>query len=144
MKYEFIIVDEDTTKLKHKDKEFNIIRDIDLQVKAQSSIKKSKIKMNKDLTEMGMTRNDFVIKKVEGAKTIYDETNAIALEKEYERQETENLLNELCKKYTNMTVAELMVDIGLDLENEIESEKFGIELTASFMGENLKSPRESK
>lgn len=143
MKYEFIKVDEDTTKLKYKDKEFDIIRDIDLQVKAQNSIKKSKIKMNKDLTEMGMTRNDLIIKKVDGAKTIYDETNAIALEKEYERQETENILNDLCKKYTNMTVAELMVDIGLDLENDIDSEKFGIELTASFMGENLKSPRES-
>ena len=144
MKYEFIKVDEDTTKLKYKDKEFTIKRDVDLQKRVQDSIRKSKILMNKDLTSMGMTIKDLEIKKQDGNQTIVDNSNIIALEKEYEKETSMALYDELTQKYCGMSMGALMIDVGVDLDSTIECQKFGLELTSAFMGKDLKSPSEEK
>lgn len=141
MKYEFVKIDEDTTELKYKDKVFPIKRDLDLQVKIQGSIKRARILMSKDLTSMGMSKKDLTIEKHEGNKTYYDNSNAMEIEQQYQIEAINEVYDEILKKYTNMSLAELMQDIGLDvsIDNE-ENKKFGLELTKAITGKTDNTP----
>ena len=143
MKYEFIRVDDDTTLLKYKDKEITIKRDIDLQVKIQSSVKRARIMMNKDLSSMGMTKKDLVIERHEGNKTYYDNANIMDVEEQYQTLAIQEVFDEIVKKYSGMSLADLMVDVGLDIQTENEeNKKFGEDLTKAIMGKTEKSPSE--
>ena len=141
MKYEFIKIDEDTTELKYKDKVISIKRDIDLQVKIQDSVRRSKLLLNKDLTSAGMTRKDLTIERHEGNKTYYDNSNAIEAEQEYQVLAVNQVYDEIITKYCGMTLAELMQDIGLDVsvDNE-ENKQFGINLTKAITGKIDNTP----
>ena len=59
--YEFIEVDKDTTKLKYKDKEFLIKRDVGLLKDLQSINVKAKRRMVMELAKEGLTTKDLVI-----------------------------------------------------------------------------------
>ena len=145
MKYEFIKIDEDTTQLKYKDKVFDIKKDVDLQVKIQSAIPKARMLMHRDLTKMGMTRKDLTIERHEGSKTYYDNTNAIEAEEMYTQLATQEVYDEIVKKYCDMTLSELMQDIGLDITKDTpENQQFGLDLTSALMGKKLESPRGEK
>ena len=141
MKYEFIKIDEDTTELKYKDKVFSIKRDIDLQVKIQSSIKKARMMMYKDLADAGYKKEDFMIEKQEGNKKTIDNSNNIAMEQEYQNQAISDVFDEILIKYTNMNLAELMQDIGLDVfsSNE-ENKQFGLNITKAITGKTDNTP----
>lgn len=56
MKYKFEIVDNDTTKLTYKDKEFKIKRNINLLKRTQEVYFKARTKMMVDLTKQGITK----------------------------------------------------------------------------------------
>lgn len=143
MKYEFIKIDDDTTELRYKGKTFAIKKDVDLQVKIQSSIPRAKILMAKELTRMGLTKKDLTIEKVVGDKTYYDNSNIVELEEQYQAIASQEVYDEILKKYCGMTLIELMQDIGFNInESNTENEKFGMELTSALMGKELKSPRE--
>lgn len=143
MKYEFIRVDDDTTLLKYKDKEITIKRDIDLQVKIQSSVKRARIMMNKDLSSMGMTKKDLVIERREGNKTYYDNANIMDVEEQYQNLAIQEVFDEIVKKYSGMTLEQLMLDIGLNTQTENEeNKKFGEDLAKAIMGKTEKSPSE--
>lgn len=135
MKYEFIKVDEDTTELKYKDKVVSIKRDIDLQVKVQGATARGRMLMSKELTKEGMTRKDLTIEKHEGNKTYYDNSNANDLEEYYQMLAVQEVFDELVKKYANMSLTDLMQDVGLDIINDNkENQDFIIALTSAFMG----------
>jgi hypothetical protein len=141
MKYEFKTIDADTSELVYRDKSFIITRDIGLMKEMQSAVFKAKKKLVFDLAKEGLTKNDLVIIKKEGNKTLEDNTNVVALEEEYINEATMNMFDELCMRFFNMGITELVQDIGL---TEDESEAFGIALMTSFTGvrdENT-SPRE--
>lgn len=143
MKYEFIRVDDDTTLLKYKDKEITIKRDIELQVKIQSSVKRARIMMNKDLSSMGMTKKDLVIERHEGNKTYYDNANIMDVEEQYQTLAIQEVFEEIVKKYSGMTLEQLMLDIGLNAQTENEeNKKFGEDLAKATMGKTEKSPSE--
>lgn len=145
MKYEFIKIDDDTTELRYKDKVFAIKKDIDLQVKIQNAIPRAKILMSAELTKMGMTKKDLVIERHEGDKTYYDNSNVLDIEEQYQALASQQVYDEIIRKYCGMSLTELMADIGFDLEHgNAENEKFGMELTSALMGKELKSPREEK
>lgn len=145
MKYEFIKIDDDTTELRYKDKVFAIKKDIDLQVKIQNAIPRAKILMSAELTKMGMTKKDLVIERHEGEKTYYDNSNVLDIEEQYQALASQQVYDEIIRKYCGMSLTELMADIGFDLEHgNVENEKFGMELTSALMGKELKSPRKEK
>lgn len=75
MKYEFIKIDEDTTNLKYKDKEFAIKRDINLISRVQNVFNRAKTKMFLDLTKQGIKKDDLIIKTIKNGKTYEDNTN---------------------------------------------------------------------
>jgi hypothetical protein len=140
MKYKFEKIDNDTTKLSYKDKEFTIKRDVDLTRKMQGLYAKARTKMMKDLTSEGMTKKDLTIEKKENGKTYYDNTNAMEVERAYIEMASLDLYNEISKSNTGMELQELMEDIGL---TEGEAEEFGAGFSNALKGDS-KTPSEDK
>ena len=132
MKYEFIKIDEDTTKLKYKDKEFDIKKTVGLIEKLQRVNFKAKMDMMKELKEQGLTSNDFVVIRKEGNKTIEDKSNLIELEQYFVGIESEKIYDDIIKDVCKMSFAELLVDIGIDVYNQDELKAFMIELTKTI------------
>ena len=131
--YEFIKQDEDTTILKYKEKEFEIKKDVELQSKLQSIYNNARIKMYKDLAKDGITADDLIIKTKKDGKTYEDSSNLTRLEQDYVKAEQTLLFQDISKKYFNMTLEELIMDIGL---NPDTSNKFGVELGEALTGTN--------
>lgn len=140
MKYKFEKIDDDTTKLSYKDKEFEIKRDVELTSKMQSVYMKARTKMMVDLSKQGLTKKDLVIVRKEKGKTYYDNTNINELEKYYTEMAFLEIYDEISKKATGMIFQELILDIGL---NENESEEFGLGFSNALLG-NTKTPSETK
>ena len=133
MKYEFKKIDDDSTELKYKDKSLTIKKDVALMKEMQSAVFKAKKEMVFDLAKEGLTKKDLVLTKKEGNKTIEDNTNVVDLENEYINEATMKMFDDLCMKFFNMSMTELIQDIGLD---EDESEAFGVGLMTAFTGAN--------
>lgn len=142
MKYQFTEKDEDTTILKYEDKEFEIKRDVELQTKVQSVHSKARTKMFIELTKQGIKKEDLIIKEIKNGKTYEDNSNLQEVEKGYVEIETLNLMDEISKKYTNMTFSELIIDIGLSENNYEEIENFTKDFTLAIRG-NSKTPSKS-
>lgn len=134
MKYNFNKVDQDTTELKYKDKVFSIKRDIDLQKRIQEAIPKARVLMNVELAKMGLTKKDLVIERHEGNKTYYDNSNIMDAEEQYQAIATMEVFDEILKKYTNMTLNDLIQDIGLEGD---EVGVFGTDLTNAIIGREV-------
>ena len=142
MKYQFIEKDKDTTILKYQDKEFEIKRDVELQTKVQSVHSKARTKMFIELTKQGIKKEDLIIKEIKNGKAYEDNSNLQEVEKGYVEIETLNLMDEISKKYTNMTFSELIIDIGLSENNYKEIENFTKDFTLAIRG-NSKTPSKS-
>ena len=131
MKYSFTSIDTDTTELTYKDKRFEVHKDVDLMKRMQSIPIKARTAMMLDLSKKGITKKDLVIERKEGNKTYYDNSNLLEVEEAYTNQASVDIIDELCQKYFNMGLAELITDIGLD---ENETEKLGVDLMSAFSG----------
>ena len=118
MKYEFIKVDEDTSKLKYKDKEFIIKRNIKLVSEMQGLAMKARVKMIQDFAKEGQSIKDLTIEKKVNGKTYYDNSNKEELENIYQEQITLEYFNDKCKEIFDLDFAELIQDIGLETEDE--------------------------
>ena len=128
--YEFIEVDKDTTKLKYKDKEFLIKRDVGLLKDLQSINVKAKRRMVMELAKEGLTTKDLVIEKNINGKKILDNSNLTEMENSYVQQESLNVFDDLVNKFCGMSIAELIMDIGI--LDEKQSEDFGNKLINAF------------
>lgn len=136
MKYEFIDIDEDTSKLKYKDKEFIIKRNVKLVSEIQGLVAKARIKMIQDFSKNGQSIKDLTIETKKDGKTYYDNSNKEELEKIYQEQLTIEYFDNKCEELFNMSLVELMNDIGL------ETEKEGIDFSNAFMASmSGKTPR---
>ena len=146
MKYKFVKIDSDTTELRYKDKVFSIKKDIDLEKRIQEAIPRARILMLAELKKMGMTKQDLVIERHEGNKTYYDNSNVVDAEEQFQAIATMQVFDEIINKYCNMTLAELMQDIGLNVnEANKENEQFGLDLTNAFTGRDTSNfPSEPK
>lgn len=139
MKYSFTKVDQDTTELSYKDKVFPIKRDIDLQKRIQEAIPRARVLMNVELAKMGLTKKDLVIERHEGNKTYYDNSNIMDAEEQYQAIATMEVFDEILVKYTNMTLNDLIQDIGLEGD---EVGVFGTDLTNAIMGRDILNKEE--
>ena len=131
MKYTFKNIDIDTTELTYKDKRFEIRKDVDLMKRMQSLSVKARTNMMLDLSKQGVSKKDLVIERKEGSKTIYDNSNLLEIEQEYYNLASVELIDELCQKYFNMGLLDLLQDIELK-DNEVE--EFSKDLMSSFSG----------
>lgn len=140
MKYKFTKIDEDTTKLTYKDKEFKIKRNINLLKRTQEVYFKARTKMMVDLTKQGITKKDLIIEKKENGKTYYDDTNIREIENNYIEMENLEIYNSIAEDYTGMSWIELIEDIGLE---ESDIEEFAFNFAKSLQGKD-KTPSEEK
>lgn len=124
MKYQFIKVDEDTTKLKYKDKEYTFTKTVGLIEKLQSSVHVGKANMMKFLKSRGETAKDYVITRTEGSKIIEDKSNLVELEQQFQGEARAEVFDDICKEFTNQTFAELLVDIGINVYDLEELKDF--------------------
>lgn len=131
MKYTFKNIDTDTTELTYKDKRFEIRKDVDLMRRMQSLSVKARTNMMLDLSKQGVSKKDLVIERKEGSKTIYDNSNLLEIEQEYYNLASVELIDELCQKYFNMGLLDLLQDIELK-DNEVE--EFSKDLMSAFSG----------
>ena len=118
MKYQFIKVDDDTTKLKYKDKEFEFKRNVKLVSEIQGLVMQSRKKMIQDFAKEGVSIKNLTIEKKENGKTYYDNSNKTELDKIYQEEITLEYFNNKCKELFNMDLIELMNDIGLNSEED--------------------------
>ena len=117
MKYKFTKIDEDTTELSYKDKSFQIKKDIDLLKRMESLPQRAKIKMASDLKLEGKTVEDLQVEKKVGNKTYIDKSSLVDLEKYYQDVVANEILNEVCQKYTKMNLIELFKDIEINISD---------------------------
>ena len=117
MKYKFTKIDNDTTELSYKGKSFMIKKDIDLLKRMESLPQRAKIKMASDLKLEGKTIEDLQVEKKVGNKTYIDKSSVIDLEKYYQDVVANEILNEICQKYTQMSLMDLFKDIEINISD---------------------------
>lgn len=132
-KYEFIKNGIDDYTLKYKDKEIRFNSKVEFIKDLQEVQKNARNKMVADLIKQGMSVQDLIIKRVEGAKTIEDHSNKDYIEQGYIQEEQARVLDNICKKLFNMDVSALILDIGFTDEKDIEGfyKEFGDILAGS-------------
>lgn len=133
--YKIEYVDEDKRVLKYKSKELEFTKDVELASKFQELPKRTKLRMHVELAKQGISADKLVIKTQKNGKTIEDHSNEDAIYKMYQGEEMLKILDEICTKYFNMTVVELIKDMELTQEQEL---KFGSDLMEALIGENSK------
>lgn len=138
--YEFKEIDEDTTELIYKDKKFAFKRTVGLVEKLQKVNNRAKIKMMNSLKEQGMTSNDLIVRTTKDGKLYEDKTNLVDLEEYFVGLESMAIYDEICKEFTNMSYAGLLVDIGLNAENQDQVKEFTIKLSQAIM-KSSETPR---
>ena len=99
-----------------------------MKEKVQGITASARIKMLKELTKMGLTKNDLIIKKDLGnGKITYDETNYQEFEKKFIEEETLQVANDLMENCFKMTTTKLFEELGINVNSEInEDEANGI------------------
>ena len=85
----------------------------------QNIVKIARLRMVADLTSKGISVKDLVKEEKKDGKTLYDNSNKEYIEEAYINEVQEEILNEIIKKMMGKTFEELVLDIGLDNENEI-------------------------
>ena len=127
-KYEFKKITLDEYKLVIENKEYPFKRTIEMGEKVQGITASARIKMLKELTKMGLTKNDLIIKKdLRNGKTTYDETNYQEFEKKFIEEETLQVANYLMENCFKMTTTKLFEELGINVNSEInEDEANGI------------------
>ena len=119
-KFEFIKNGIDDYTLKYKNKEIRFNSKVEFIKDLQEVQKNARNRMVADLIKQGMSVQDLIIKKVEGAKTIEDHSNKDYIEQGYIQEEQSKVLDNICKKLFNMDVSTLILDIGFNDEKDIE------------------------
>lgn len=135
MKYKFEVVSEDNYKLSYKDKSFEFKSNVNTIKELQGLIVDARKTMVIELAEKGKSVKQLTREVKENGKTYYDNTNKIEMENIYYEQTVMDYLTEKCKKITNMSLDELMQDIGL--ETEEEAQKFGTEFINYLSGRDF-------
>ena len=133
-KYEFIKNGLDDYTLKYKDKEIQFCSKVEFIKELQEVQKNARLKMISDLAKEGMSIQDLIIKKTEGAKTIEDHSNKDYVEQGYIQQEQVKVIDNICKKLFNMDASTLILNLGFTDEKEVEDfyKEFGDILAGSL------------
>ena len=133
-KYEFIKNGLDDYTLKYKDKEIQFCSKVEFIKELQEVQKNARLKMISDLAKEGMSIQDLIIKKTEGAKTIEDHSNKDYVEQGYIQQEQVRVIDNICKKMFNMDASTLILELGFTDEKEVEDfyKEFGDILAGSL------------
>lgn len=140
--FEFVNVELDNwefkyTNLKNEEIVIPFTRSIEIAKILESIIPNARMKMFKDLTEQGLTKNDLIIEKTKDGKKYYDETNYKMFEEKYIEEQSLASLNECFEKCMNKQLMEIALDIK-DLTEE-KASKLSAEFTLIMVGKKAPS-----
>lgn len=127
-KYEFKKLDLDNYKLTYKgidgiEKEIPFRRNIECAKKLQGIQAKARMKMYKEMTSNGITKNDLVIQiNKDDGTIIYDESNFRAYEEAYIEQEAIIVISEIFEECMKKSLDELLRDLAVD-EKSMQNQK---------------------
>lgn len=118
-KYKITKISMDKYKLEYKDKVIEFNSKVEYANDTQNIIKTARLRMVADLTSKGISVKDLVKEEKKDGKTLYDNSNKEYIEEAYINEVQEEILSEIIKKMMGKTFEELVLDIGLENENEI-------------------------
>lgn len=133
-KYELIKNSKDNYTLKYKDRSIDFKTDIALISEMQGINKKARINMIKDLSKEGISMKSLSVEEKRDGKTYIDNTNKEELENAYLEEAMEEFFDDICKRYFNMGLAELLVDMDLT-EDTKQVEQFTTEFISALTGQ---------
>lgn len=133
-KYEIIKNSKDNYTLKYKDRSIDFKTDIALISEMQGIYKRARANMIKDLAKDGMKLDDLIIKETKDGKKYEDHSNREALENIYVESAMNDFFDDICKRYFNMGLAELLVDMDLT-EDTKQVEQFTTEFVSALTGQ---------
>ena len=140
MKYTFSLY-EDVVSLKYKDKEFNFNINVKLIGEMQGLVMEARKRMIQELAKTGQSIKNLTIEKKEDGKTYFDNSNQLELEQIYQEEVMMEFFNRICSDFSGMNLTDLMLDIGLETEDE--GAKFSNDLIA-YMSGNIPSRKSTK
>lgn len=145
MNYEFkeIALDNYELHYTNKDGEKKVIpfkRTVRLAKKLESADAEARIKLMSYLTELGKTKEDFIIEKHDGEKIIRDETNYRELETQFIQNEALTLADSMYKELFNMGLLELIIDMGISEKDSEKIQDFSLELRDILINGKVKTP----
>jgi uncharacterized protein YbcI len=119
-KYEFIKNGMDDYTLKYKDKTINFNSKVDYVKEMQESNKIARLRMVADLTNKGMSVKNLVKEEKKDGKTLIDNSNKEYIEQAYLQEVQQEIFNKIIEKMFGMTLEQLLIDVGIQTEEEIE------------------------
>lgn len=149
-KYEFKSLGDDFYSLNYTNNEGETItKQFKLTIKTLRKIEsvtaKARLRMSKDMKDMGITRDDLVIKIDDGKGHIKeDETEFNRLEQSYIGQEQMSAIGDILDDCFKMSYEELLMDMGADkITNEQQATDFAAKFIQDFMSlADKKTPRD--
>lgn len=150
-KYEFKSLGDDIYTLNYTNMDGEpVSKQFKLTVKTLRTIEsvtaKARLRMVKDMKDMGITRDDLIVKIDDGKGHIKeDETEYNRLERSYIGQEQMVALANILDECFKMSYEELLIDMGADkIKNEEEATDFASKFIQDFMSlADKKTPRNS-
>lgn len=133
-KYEIIKNSKDNYTLKYKDRSIDFKTDVALISEMQGINKKARINMIKDLSKEGISMKSLSVEEKKDGKTYIDNTNKEELENAYVEEAMTDFFDDICKRYFNMGLAELLVDMDLT-EDTKQVEQFTTEFISALTGQ---------
>lgn len=130
--YEIIKNGTDDYVLKYKEKELKFKSDIENIERLQSINEKATEELIFRLAEKGKTIQDITVKRIANGKTYYDNSNKNELLNVYKEQIIVNVISDICVSQFNMTLNDLLVDVGLTDEQDVL--QFAQDLSSAFAG----------
>ena len=149
MKYKFNELSLDEYELVYTDKEGKEVvkpfkRTVELASKLQSGEAEARMELYTYLTKLGKTKEDFIIKKEENGKVIYDETDYREFESSFLLRKQFDIAMAIYKDLFGMDFAELLLDMGLTEDNaddfKDKLEVFSTELREILINGKTKTP----
>lgn len=131
-KYEFVKNGIDNWTLRYKDKEIKFNNKVDFVKDLQDVPRKARMKMVMDLAKDGKTIKDLIVEHKDGSKIMQDNSNKDFIEQGYIQNEQIEVMNNIINKMFGMDYVSLMLDIGIDTEEE--SKEFGEEIGKVLRG----------
>ena len=131
MNYDFKAIDTDSFELQYdketKDAEGNVIKErkiipfkrtIALAKRLQSLDAEARFKMLTTLNEMGKTKQDLTIERVENGKKVIDETNYREFENQFLLEERYKMTDTIFKDCLGMTLIDTIQELGLEKKDD--------------------------
>ena len=145
MKYEFKEVGLDDYELHYTDKEgkekvIPFKRTVKLAKELQSVEATARLKLMEFLTQIGKTKKEFIIERLQDWKMVVDETNWRELEKQFLDEQRLVSINEIYKQLFNMEIAELILDMNVQNDDGDKYNQFSLELGDIILNGKVKTP----